>query len=270
MYFDISSKDTAMQFLAEFTKLSKIEIEHFLERNTIIYSICVDTTNVTAENLIQENGLNLSTLDTTSIKALAIHYTSNNDKNVSIRKIGLGDLQYALSNDTPLRRFLDENGILIYPDRKLMCYKGKEYDIAYTQYDSMSPLSGIARKIYSDNQISCFFRIKDITHYLGRVDRRPEILANLDDFLKDLNLSRKWVQQSQGYEIRYVAPLSEFELYTFYDKSECAYYDNSKIALSLINLALSVVSEFDKDEVFAYMKPTTVITPAQIVSIKSL
>lgn len=270
MYFDISSKDKAMQFLVEFTRIPQIEIEHFLERNTIIDSICVDTSNVTAENLIQESGLNLSMLDTASIKALAIHYTSNNDKSASIRNIGLGDLQYALSNDTPLRRFLDENGISIYPDRKLMCYKGKEYDITYTHYDSTSPLTGIARKIYYDNQISCFFRISDITRYLGQVDRRPEILSNLDNFLKGLDLSRKWVQQSQGYEIRYVAPLREFELYTFYDKSECAYYDNSKIALALITLALSVVSEYDKDEVFAYMKPTTVISPGQIVSIKSI
>lgn len=267
MYFDISSKDKAMQFLTEFTRFPQIEIEHFLERNTLIDSICVDTSNVTAEDLIQESGLNPSTLDAASIKALAIHYTSNNDKSTSIRNIGLGDLQYALNNDTPLRRFLDENGISIYADRKLMCYKGKEYDITYTQYDSTSPLTGIARKIYFDNQISCFFRI---TRYLGRVNRRPEILANLDNFLKGLNLSRKWAQQSQGYEIRYVAPLSEFELYTFYDNRECTYYDNSKIALALIDLALSVVSEYDKDEIFAYMKPTTVITPGQIVSIKSI
>lgn len=119
---------------------------------------------------------------------MAIHYTSNNDQNASIRSSGLGDLQYSLSNDTPLKHFLTENGISIYPDRKVMYYKGEEYDITYVQNDCTSPLTSIARKIYFDNQISCFFRIKDITRYLGRVDKRPEILFNLDEFFKDFHI----------------------------------------------------------------------------------
>lgn len=106
----------------------------------------------------------------------AIHYTSNNDENQSIKEFGLRDLQFALSHNTPLNNFLNDFGIEFNIDNKSMTINGKEYNIEYVDYSADNPVTDIARKIYYDNQVSCFFNIEDINDYLGCVHLRPEIL----------------------------------------------------------------------------------------------
>ncbi|WP_270283950.1 hypothetical protein [[Clostridium] scindens] len=270
MIFDISTKESAMQFLCDFTGLSINSICDFLEQNTIIDGCCIDTTSATAENLMTQSGIDFDSLDTTAVKAKVTHYTSNNDNCETIRKIGLGDLQFAVSRDTPLKRFLEKNDISIFPDTHLLKYKEQLFDISYTRYDSDNPVTQVAHKMYYDNQISCFFRIIDISRYGGHVDKRPEILFNLDTLFKSLSLSRSWVEQSKSYEVSFLAPLSDFELFTFYDHRQTPYYDNEKMAEAIIEKALGVASAADSDELFAYMKPSIVISPNQIISIKEI
>lgn len=268
MIFDITTKESAMQTLCQFTGISENKIISFLEKNTHINQYgSVDTMDVSAEKLLHENGTSFETLDVQSLNLKVIHYTSNNDNCATIRKLGLGDLQFALTEDTPLKRFLEKNNIVINPATCTLVYNGEQHDITYrTEGFDRPSTHKIAHKIYFDNQLNGFFRNSNIERYGARVNKRPEFLYNIDDCFK-LNLSYAWEKECTAYRITYLAPVSDFALFTFYDTNRCVDFDEQVVAERLIQKALGVVSLLDYDKIFAYMKPRTIVTPNQIESI---
>ena len=269
MIFDITTQENAMRFICEFLGTTTDVVNDFLKANTIC-DWCIDTTNVTADNLAEYLCIDFNNLNATDIEAVGLHYTSNDDECNSIKMLGLGDLQFAVNHETPLKIFLSDNGITFNTQLMEMYSDGETFNIEYTTYQTDKPLTHIARKMYFDNQISCFFRVKDVTQYGGRVDRRPEFLFNLDNQFKKMNLSHQWVKKSQSYEIKFQLPVNSFTGYTFYEDKDNHNSNNYRLAKSLVDLALSVVSLADRDEVFAYLKPTVVIGPQQILSIIKL
>lgn len=104
IYFDISTKTSALKFLSDFLKVYENSILNFVKENTVQTDVCTDSTEVTAMNFCDEFGLHKSDLNTENVLLCAIHYTSNDDENKSIKDFGLRDLQYTLSHNTPLRR----------------------------------------------------------------------------------------------------------------------------------------------------------------------
>lgn len=140
---------------------------------------------------------------------------------------------------------------------------GKEYDITYTSYSSHNPITHIARKVYYDNQLSCFFYIKNISRYLGQVHLRPEILHNIDELFPRLKLSQKWCQQSKSYEIKFYAPINDFATYSFCEEGQ-------SVCLSMINEALEVASDMNMAEIFAYLKPSAIIPYKNILYINEI
>lgn len=268
MIFDITTKESAMQTLCQFTGISANKIISFLEKNTHINEYgSVDTMDVSAEKLLFENNTSFGSLDVESLNLKVIHYTSNNDNCAAIQKLGLGDLQFALTEDTPLKRFLENNSIVIHPATYTLVYNGTQFDITYkTEGFDKSATHKIAHKIYFDNQLNGFFKNSNIERYGARVNKRPEFLYNIDDCFK-LNLSYAWEKECTAYRVTYLAPVSDFALFTFYDTNRCEDFDEQIVAERLIQKALGVVSLADYDEIFAYMKPTTIIKPNQIESI---
>lgn len=272
MLYDISSKESAFDFLQSFLDITKSDLDRFISSNTIQTKAYTDTTKIHAQSLFATLSIESKNLETGNIEVLGIHYTSNDDNNESILSEGMGDLQYALSHDTPLFRFLKSKGILFNIEERRMLVDETSYDIRYTQYDYEKPLTGIARKVYYDNQLSCFLNLKDITNYAGKVHIRPEFLFNIDRMFPKKELSRAWANRCNRYCVKFKAAVSKFTAYTFYDKSD--YTDMSderlKLIYSLVDKALLVASDNGSGEIFAYMKPDTIIPPDCIVSITEL
>lgn len=231
--FDITNKENSLNFLSEFTSIQREDILSFVKGNIIQTDICTDARNVTSDNFCNTFNINIENLDVNDVMLSAIHYTTNNDENQSIKEFGLRDLQFALSNDTPLNNFLNKYGISFDIEKKTMLANGNEYNIEYVNYCADNPVTHIARKVYYDNQVSCFFNIKDISDYLGYVHLRPEILFNIDELLKT-NLSQKWCELCKGYEIKFYGKVSDFTEYSFPN-------ERRSIADNLIDMSLSVI-----------------------------
>lgn len=257
-----------MQTISQFTGISESKIVSFVEEHTHISEYgSIDTMDVSADKLLFENDTSFDSLDVKTLALKVMHYTSNNDNCDAIRKLGLGDLQFVLTEDTPLKRFLDSKNIAIYPDTCTLVYKDKQYDITYKTEGFDKPVTHkIAHKIYYDNQLNGFFRNSNIERYGARVDKRPEFLYNIDDCFK-LNLSYEWEKECKPYMVTYLAPVSDFALFTFYDTDRCKDFDEQIVAERLIQKALGVVSLADYDEIFAYMKQKIIVKPNQIQSI---
>ena len=262
IYFDITNKDKALEFLSQFTRVAKENIIEFINDNIIQTDICTDVTKVNVNNFCKIFNIQSKGFDTENVLLCAIHYTSNFDQCQSIRNFGLRDLQFTLSHNTPLNNFLNEHDIKFDIEKKSMTANGNNYNIEYVDYSSDKPITHIARKIYYDNQLSCFFNIRDITDYLGFVHLRPEILYNIDELLKT-DLSHEWHRRCKGYEIKFFGKINEFTEYSFQN-------ERLSNADNMIEMALSVISDCACGEVFAYLKPDTVIPFENIIEIKEL
>lgn len=263
IYFDISTKTSALKFLSDFSKVHENSILNFAKENIVQTGVCTDSTEVNAMNFCDEFGLHKSDLDTENVLLCAIHYTSNDDENKSIKDFGLRDLQYTLSHNTPLRNFLKEFNVEFDIENRCMCVNGKKYNIEYKNYELSDPVTHIARKIYYDNQLSCFFNIENIEDYLGNVHLRPEFLYNIDELLKSTNLSQEWYKRTKSYEIKFYGKITDFTSYSFPN-------DKKTIAENIIDMALSVIAECACGDIFAYLKPDTVIPFENILQINEI
>jgi len=209
LHFDITNVDYALQSISNLTKIKADEIVAFISSHIIQTDIYVDGTALTGENFINEFQLSPYRFDADGIKICALHYTSNNDENLSILQSGLRDLQYSLTADTPLKAFLSEYGIIFDVEHRIMYIGTEQYDISYRNgsFDLKRPVTGIARKVYYDNALTCFLYVEDVSRYLGQVHIRPEILCNLDQLFPKLKLSQNWAKRCNRYEIKfYLAP----------------------------------------------------------------
>ncbi len=260
IYFDISSKENALKFLSSFTGINQTDILDFVDDNIIKTDIFTDSTKVNAENFCNRFNLDERNLNVDNILLCAIHYTTNDDENKSIKDYGLRDLQYALSHDTPLRKFLKEHDVGFDIKEKVMFINGKEYNIEYKNYELDDPITHIARKIYFDNQLSCFFNIEDIEEYLGNVHLRPEILYNIDELIGSHELSYEWCRRCKCYEIKFYGKLDDFAKYSFPN-------DNKTVQTNLIDMSLEVIADCVCGEIFAYLKPSSVISYENIIEI---
>lgn len=263
IYFDISTKTSALKFLSDFSKVHKNSILNFVKENTVKIDICIDSTKVNPMSFFDKFDLKKSDLNIENVLLCAIHYTSNDDENKSIKKLGLRDLQYTLSHNTPLRNFLKEFNVEFDIENKYMYVNGKKYNIEYKKYELSDPVNHIARKIYYDNQLSCFFNVENIENYSGNVHLRPEFLYNIDELLRSTNLSREWYNRSKSYEIKFYGKITDFESYSFPNNKE-------SIVEDMIDMALTVIAESACSEKFAYLKPDTVIPFENILQINEI
>ena len=265
MNYDITSASDAINTISLLTGVRKIDIQSFIAKNIISDGCFHDGTSMTGKNFNKEYGLSTASRHVDEICFCGVHYTSNDDENVAIQNFGLRDLQFSLSADTPLKRFLSEHDIHFNVEAKTMAIGTKIFDISYHRgsFDIDNPISYIARKVYYDNALSCFLYIEDITRYLGDVHVRPEVLCDIDRINSNLQLSHEWEQRCTAYEVKFASPLKLFEEYSFKEKNEDLYE-------SLIEKALLVAGEMSNGEIFAYMKPVSVIPNNQIIGIRKI
>lgn len=75
MFFDITTKENALKFLNEFTRVDIDCIKSFIAKHVIHTDICTDATSLTAKNFINENNIDVNKLQPENVFLCAIHYT---------------------------------------------------------------------------------------------------------------------------------------------------------------------------------------------------
>ena len=118
------------------------------------------------------------------------HVTTSANECISFWKHGILDLQQSYNcYDSELRLFLEEHGIYINLDNRILTYRGCDFDISYGRCPTRGNLKEyycwlIGRKFYFDYTTCGFLSVYDGNPYGGQVHRRPEILFDIDNLLK--------------------------------------------------------------------------------------
>ena len=97
-------------------------------------------------------------LDVENIEMVAFHVTTCNDECAEIKKNGLQNLQWVLSNDTALCRFLKEYDISFDIESKLMYIGGTAFDVDYEKYTDLDVISRRKEQLHKigHNTLSLF------------------------------------------------------------------------------------------------------------------
>lgn len=98
MYYDITNPDVAYYWLH---KALHIKRDEFIETYIIECHNDFDTFYEKYHSIIEK-------IDVENLEIVAFQVTSNSNDCADIKKYGLRNLQWVLSNDTELNRFLDE------------------------------------------------------------------------------------------------------------------------------------------------------------------
>lgn len=237
--YDITTYEASRKSLSQLTNQSERQIEEYIMLNSQDYS---------AHQYLEEFHIDESMLLVKDIWLTSLHVTTNNDKCSSLQKYGLLNLQHAISLDTPFYQYLRQFDINFDLLNRTFSHKGKTYDISkemngFSTDDKERDLEFIVYKLFNDYQINGFFSYDNALTYGGYVNRRPEFLYNLAEFLNIPNLLYDWERNNKCYVIKFVAPISDYADWTFMNKSDLKYLDQHEIEIKkrkwLINETLS-------------------------------
>lgn len=265
-YFDLTNPDASYDWLHSVLDIKKGDFisDYILE--------CNNNFDIFFEKHLDD----IEHIDINQLELIVIHVTTNGDKCAEIRKNGLKDLKKVLQEETELKTFLGDRGILFDVSSKIMYVNGKPYDIDYEKYEDLDrirqrkeSLHKIGHKIYYDFQVNGFFFCQDIFRY-GTIHRAPEFLLTLSSFSSNTaRIDSEWEEFSQPYVIKFKARIADFEYFTFYGCMEeyLQDYKNNWIELKRWLLQRAVSSSFSDSasEIFAYMKKGRIIEPDKIV-----
>lgn len=266
MYYDITTPDAAYYWIYE-----TLQINHRMFWESYLLK-CNKDIDLFCEMYAEQ----IEKIDIENIEIIAFQVTSNSDNCESVKKYGIRNLQWILSNDTELNKLLQRSGILFNVEQRTMCIDGKKYDIDYNKYKDRpvgreDKLESIAHKVYYDFQINGFFFCKDIADY-SVICRMPEFLFTLAQFSKKAKLIEDmWIDQNDAYVVKYKAKVKDFAWFSFYD-NEAAYSDDKignyqYLKNKLVALAVDGMNGELQKDVFAYMNQNTVILPKDILEI---
>lgn len=266
MYYDITNPDASYYWLHELLQMQSGE---FIEEYII-------NCHNDFEEFFEKYSSVINNIDIENLELVAFHVTSNSNQCEDIKKYGLHNLQWVLSNDTDLNRFLKENNVKFDIKSKVMYIGDVAYDIDYEKYKNLDVISkrneklhNIGHKIYYDFQINAFLFCEDIYNY-STIHEVPEFifsLSSLNDKTNELYI--KWKSMCEPYVVKYKAKIKDFTYFTFYD-SEMEYendrQDNWKRLRKLL-ISRSIESMFSRSssEIYAYMAPDTVVSGENII-----
>lgn len=267
MYYDITNPNVSYDWIHEALQIKK---------NGLIQSYSEECHN-DFDTFYEKYHLIIDKMDIENLEIVAFQVTSSSNRCTDIKKYGLHNLQWVLSNNTELNKFLKKNNISFDVKKKLMYICDKVYNINYegkADSDLISErnknLNKIGHKIYYDFQINAFLFYEDIYEY-STVCEAPEFLYTLSSLCEATKgIDMKWKELCEPYVIKFKSTLKDFAYFTFYD-NEIEYekdrQDNwLKLRRWLILRAIeSAYGELSGSEIFAYMKPDTVIVPQNII-----
>lgn len=266
MYYDITNPNTSYYWLH---RVLQIKMHEFIEKYIIECHNDFDTFYEKYRSIIDK-------IDIENMEIVAFQVTSCSDECAEIKKYGLHNLQWVLSNDTNLNRFLKNNSISFDIKSKMMYIGDIAYDVNYEKYNGLDVISKrneqlhkIGYKIYYDFQINAFLFCKDIYDY-STIHEAPEFLYTLsllNEATKGIDM--KWKNMCKPYVVKFRSKLKDFAYFTFYG-NESEYKRDSQDNWSglrrlLISRAVESAFSDSASQIFAYMKPHTVIAPENII-----
>ena len=266
MYYDITNPNASYSWLCETLKVNEEELigDYILE--------CHSDPN----EFYERYRAVIEKIDIENLEIVAFQVTSNDNQCDDIKRNGLHNLQWVLSNDTVLNKYLKQYKISFDLGKKLLYIDENVYDIAYERYKDLDLISNrkkqlhdIGQKIYYDFQINAFLFCEDIYKY-STIHEAPEFLFTLSNMNSHTNeLYETWKNSCEAYVVKFKAKLKEFEYYTFYD-SKTEYEEDKQANLimlrkQLVSRALESMMGNSTSEIYAYMKPNTVIIPENII-----
>ena len=213
MDFDLRTPDSAYQFALNILGMNGEEfISDYLLECDRDYEV-----------LWKKHYKQLRMIDASRIRINAFHITGSLDGCQSIRKHGLQNLQEILSENSVMKRALQEYGLFFNVAQHTMVFEGREYDIDYTKYRSKFNLYGedqhlksIAYRLYYDYCVNGFMCNDDVFSYGTDIHKRPEFIADLVRmFPKLLKFDIEWRQASISYKIDFFAYPDQLHRFNF-------------------------------------------------------
>lgn len=161
----------------------------------------------------------------------------------------------------------EECAYITHLDHEYVFYTVDEYENRISKRGEQ--LYRIGHKLYYDFQINAFLFCKDIYDY-STIHETPEFfytLSSLNEVTKGID--KKWKKICKSYVVKFTSKLKDFAYFTFYE-NEREYMDdkqNNWSALRRLLISKAVESAFgdSASQIFAYMKPDTVIAPENII-----
>lgn len=144
----------------------------------------------------------------------SLHVTTNYDQCASIYRTGIKDLQAVVTEDTPLHSFLKERGVTIDVLNAELLYNGKVYPLNRNSTGGSATddvgLNYVSWKLYTDFPVCGFLCSSNALNYGGHVNKRPEFLNNISNFLNRPELVAEWMEITQAYVVKYAIPLNRY------------------------------------------------------------
>lgn len=189
MKCDFSNQEDVLRFVSDYFEVSEIDIINFLRCNkefrTNLYLDFIKEFNIEEHKLNSENVL---------LKAK--HVTTVIDGEKSIDKYGFINLIDVLEKDTPIKLFLNEQGIQLNIKNKTIKIDGRVYEI-----DENDDEEHLHNKLYCHKGEREVF-LGNIQRNYSSVELYPEILHTIEKFCnrkigKSKDLCNDWVKKNK-------------------------------------------------------------------------
>lgn len=221
VYFNFFEYNTIIDSMVDFFEIEKEEINRFMD--------FVNYEKLDAEEaerqFIAKFKINNDLLDFDNCYIRVKHISTSYDKLECIKKYGMRDLIFLLTEDTLLKRFLQNYNLQINYSEKYIDIDGTKYyikdyntcDKDEFSYPYRRNMSNIYHKLYYfRGEIEAFYKATEKAMYnYSTILRCPEIISNLDQFLKHINknihLEFDWCNKynSIPYLIEFDLPVSK-------------------------------------------------------------
>lgn len=275
LIFDMTDYKSNIESLTEWLGLTEKEILDFVIVNEDVIDF-LEAFNIEDKKLLEQD-----------IELVTLHSTTSIDNCQSIKKNGIINLQDAVTQDTPLKVYLENKNVQINIAEKYILFNGNKLDISkqtegFCLKDEDDYKNRVIHKFYNDFQINGFLCHYNVITYGGYTRYRPEILFDLARFLKNDNIEQDWVKNENNthYIIKFKQPLNYYMYWTF----EVEYEDNAygitkdnleylpnnvievKVKKWLIQKSLYIL-RYGQYELFSYIHPKLKIEPKDIMKI---
>ncbi|MFB6497285.1 hypothetical protein [Bacillus haynesii] len=275
MIFDMTDYNSNIKSLVEFLDLTKKEISDFIFKNTDVIDF-LEAFNIKDEQLLEKN-----------MELVSLHSTTSIDNCQSIKEKGIINLQDVISQETPLKNYIEKKNIQINIDEKYILFKGNKFDISketdgFCLSDEDEFKNRVIHKFYNDFQINGFLSHENVLTYGGNTRYRPEILFDLAKFLKDEKIELDWIRDinNKHYIIKFKQPLNRYRYFTFEAEYEDSDYgitkdnleylpDNvieAKVKKWVIQKSIYIL-RYGINELYSYVHPKVKIDPKDIMEI---
>ena len=263
--FDVTSSDSAYDFLLDTLGLKPDELimEYLVECDGDV------------DLFVEKNEYRLEDLCLQDVHFIGFHVTASLDDCNEIKANGIRDLQYVLSHDTMLSRFLKLGGIQFDIENCLMYINGQRFDIDFENFRRkilLSPkeelLDPIAHRIYYDFCLDGYWASDNVEGYGTDIHKRPEFISKLIKIPPKANsLDAYWRSKSKPYKIFFYATLDQIHKFTFgLEKNTDAYNEDEQKAVKRWMMRVAMQQAFEpRGDLYIYIADHQHIPVEQII-----